>query len=210
MKLIEHPVTDLLRAFRSPEPTPGGGSAAALAGAIGASLLAMVAALPKSRAATEEDAARLAAAGSRCTAIAAELEALVDRDSDAYGLVMAAYRQPKGTAPEKAARSAAIQAAMREAIGAPLAVMRACAAAGEQAVVVATLGNPSASSDARVGLELLGAGLRGARRNVDINLESVKDAEYAAAVGAEIAELDRALAHETAAIDRRLAVEATR
>jgi len=186
-------VSAFLNAVRSPNPTPGGGSAAALAGAMGASLLAMTAGLPKSRAATEEDAARLRAAGDRCGQFAAELEALIDRDSAAYNLVMSAYQKPKGTDEEKAARSAAIQAAMREAIDAPLAVMRACADAAEQGVVVAALGNPSASSDAQVCLELLAAALRGAKLNVEINLGSVKDAEYAAKIRAEVLELERAM-----------------
>ena len=199
MKLTERSVASLLDAFRSPDPTPGGGSAAALAGAMGASLLAMVAALPKSRAATEEDAQRLQAAGERCTVLAAELEALVDKDSEAYDLVMAAYKKPKATDEDKAARSAAIQQAMRHAIAAPLAVMRACAAAAEQGVVIAGLGNPSASSDARVGFELLGAGLRGAALNVEINLGSVKDAEYAVRVRNDVIEFERAIGHETAA-----------
>src|SRR3954453_4203452 len=97
MNLVNRSVTELLAAFRTPEPTPGGGSAAALAGAVGASLLAMVARLPKSRAATAEDAQRLEAAGGRCTPLASELEALVDRDSFAYEMVMRAYREPKGT-----------------------------------------------------------------------------------------------------------------
>lgn len=202
MKLIDTTVHDLLEAFRSPEPTPGGGSAAALAAAMGASLLAMVAGLPKSRAATAEDAARLAAAGARCTALAGELAALVDRDSEAYGFVMAAYRKPKGTDEEKAARSAAIQEAMRSAIAAPLDVMRAAAAAAEQGVVVASMGNPSASSDAAVAYELLGAGLRGAKLNVEINLGSVKDAAYVERTQREIEELERALAHESAAARR--------
>lgn len=204
MKLTDQTVTDLLAAFRSTEPTPGGGSAAALTAAIGASLLAMVAGLPKSRAATAEDAARLAAAGARCTAIAMELAALVDRDSESYDLVMAAYRQPKGSDEEKAARSAAIQAGLRAAIGAPLDVMRACAAAAEQGVVIAAMGNPSAASDTAVGFELLGAGLRGARLNVDINLGSVKDAGYAERIRAEAEEFERALGHETAAAGKRL------
>jgi formiminotetrahydrofolate cyclodeaminase len=202
MKLTDQTVTGLLAAFRAPEPTPGGGSAAALAGAMGASLLAMVAGLPKSRAATAEDATRLAAAGERCTAIASDLAALVDRDSEAYALVMAAYRKPKGTEGEKAARSAAIQEAMRAATAAPLEVMRACAAAAEQGVVIAAMGNPSASSDAAVGFELLGAGLRGAKLNAEINLGSIKDTAYVGTTQAEIEELERALSHETAAAHR--------
>jgi len=200
VKLTERRVDDLLQAFRSPDPTPGGGSAAALAGAIGASLLAMVAGLPKSRAATEEDVERLQAAGRRCAAIAGDLTTLVDRDSEAYDLVVGAYKQPKGTDEEKAARSAAIQQAMRAAIAAPLEVMRACAAAAEQGVVVAALGNPSASSDVRVGFELLGAGLRGAKLNVEINLGSVKDAAYVETVRRDVEEFERAIAHETSAI----------
>ena len=202
MKLTERRVDDLLQAFRSPDPTPGGGSAAALAGAIGASLLAMVAGLPKSRAATEEDVERLQAAGRRCAAIADDLTTLVDRDSEAYDLVVGAYQQPKRTDEEKSARSAAIQQAMRAAIAAPLDVMRACAAAAEQGVVVAALGNPSASSDVRVGFELLGAGLRGAKLNVEINLGSVKDAAYVETVRREVEEFERAIAHEIASIRR--------
>ena len=200
MKLTERRVDDLLQAFRSPDPTPGGGSAAALAGAIGASLLAMVAGLPKSRAATEEDVERLQAAGRRCAAIAGDLTTLVDRDSEAYDLVVGAYQQPKRTDEEKSARSAAIQQAMRAAIAAPLDVMRACAAAAEQGVVVAALGNPSASSDVRVGFELLGAGLRGAKLNVEINLGSVKDAAYVETVRRDVEEFERAIGHETSAI----------
>jgi formiminotetrahydrofolate cyclodeaminase len=206
MRFIDQTVSDLLAAFASPSPTPGGGSAAALAGAVGASLLAMVAGLPKSRAATAEDAARLAAAGQRCSGLAADLAALVDDDSAAYERVMAAYKRPKGTDEEKAARSAAIQEEMRSAIAAPIAVMRACAAAAEQGVVIATLGNASASSDGQVGFELLAAALRGAQLNVDVNLGSIKDGEYAARVRGEREEFSRALAHETAAARRAYGV----
>ena len=202
MKFTDHTVKDLLAAFQSPEPTPGGGSAAALAGAMGASLLAMVAALPKSKASTEEDVARLKAAGARCTELAQTLAGLIDRDSEAYGLVMAAYKRPKSTDEEKAARSAAIQEGFRAAIAAPLDVMRACAAAAEQGVVIAALGNPSAASDGQVGFELLGAALRGAKMNVEINLDSVKDADYVARIRNEVTEFERAIAHETAAARR--------
>ncbi len=147
-------------------------------------------ALPKSRAATGEDARRLIDAGEHCAASSAELEALVDRDSEAYDLVMAAYKQPKATDEEKVARSAAIQAALRDAIAAPLAVMRTCAAAAGHGAVIAALGNSSAASDVQVGFELLGAGLRGAKQNVEINLGSVKDAEYVAKVRTEVDALE--------------------
>lgn len=199
MTFSNHTVSEFLSAIRSSNPTPGGGSASALAGAMGASLLAMVAALPKSKATTAEDAGRLQAAGARAAAIASELEVLVDRDSDAYNQVLAAYKLPKGTDDEKAARSAAIQAGFRAAIAAPLAVMRACAAAAEQGVVVATLGLASASSDVRVGIELLNAALHGAKLNVETNVGSVKDADYLAKVRSDMQEFERAIAHETAA-----------
>jgi formiminotetrahydrofolate cyclodeaminase len=156
---------------------------------MGASLLAMVAGLPKSRATTDEDAQRLQAARERSMALAEELAALIDRDSEAYDLVLAAYKRPKGTDEEKAARSAGIQEAMRAAIAAPLDVMRACAAAAQQGAVVGELGLLSASSDVQVGLELLRAGLRGAKLNVEINLESVKDAAYVAKIRDEVERL---------------------
>lgn len=185
--------------MRSSAPTPGGGSASALAGAMGASLLAMVAGLPKSRATTAEDGERLKAAGDRCAAIAEDLEALVQRDSDAYNQVLAAYKLSKVTDDDKAARSEAIQAGFRAAIDAPLAVMRDCAAAAEQGVVVARFGLASASSDVRVGFELLNAALRGAKLNVETNFTSVKDAEYLDKVRSDLERLARAIARETAA-----------
>ncbi len=205
MKLTERPLTDLLAAFRSSDPTPGGGSASALAGAIGASLLAMVAALPKPRAATEEDVGRLQASGRRCTDVSQTLAALVDRDAEAYELVITAYRLPKTTGEEKTIRSAKIQEAMRAAIEAPLGVMRACHEAAEQAPVIAEFGNRNASSDVLVGVELLLAGLRGARLNVDINLGSVKDASYADSVRSAVEQLTAAAEREAASARRRFA-----
>ncbi len=189
MKLTQKSVAALLEDFRSSAPTPGGGSAAALAGAVGASLLAMVSALPKPRAASDEDLETLRLAGERCAALARELEDLVDRDSAAYELVMAAYRQPKGSDEEKAQRGAAIQQALKSAIAAPLEVMRACVAAAENGQVARRLGNANAASDVEVGLELLRAGLRGARLNVEINLGSVKDSGYVEDVRREIQQL---------------------
>ena len=199
MALTKQTVESFLAAIRNSSPTPGGGSASALAGAMGASLLAMVAGLPKSKATTAAEADRLKAAGERSAALARDLETLVERDSDAYNQVLAAYRLPKATDDEKTSRSAAIQAGFRAAIAAPLDVMRACAAAAEQGVVVATLGLESASSDVQVGLELLNAALRGAKLNVETNLGSLKDATYLAKVRSDVQYYERAIAQETAA-----------
>jgi formiminotetrahydrofolate cyclodeaminase len=189
MKLADRTVHELLAAFRSVDPTPGGGSASALAGATGASLLAMVAVLPRPMATAADDLERLRAAGARCSEIALRLEALIDRDSEAYDLVVGAYRLPKATDEEKAARSARIQDALRSAIEAPFDVMRACGEAVDQAAVIARFGNRNAASDVQVALELLGAGQRGAKVNVEINLGSVKDRKYAARVGEETVRL---------------------
>lgn len=189
MKLTDSSVSALLAAFRSFEPTPGGGSASALAGAVGASLLAMVAGLPKPKGSSADEIERLDDAGTRCTALAVRLQALIDEDSEAYDLVLGAFRLPKGTDAEKAARTAAIQQAMTAATEAPLQVMRHCAEALAAAPAVAELGNPNAASDVRVALEMLKAALRGAQANVDINLGSLKDAEYVARVRAETARI---------------------
>jgi formiminotetrahydrofolate cyclodeaminase len=178
MKLTSQSISDLLAAFRSSDPTPGGGSAAALSGAVGASLLAMVAGLAKPQATADDDVSRLRQAGARCADLALQLERLVDRDSEAYDLVVGAYRLPKATDEEKAARTAAIQAALKAATEAPLEVMRLCREALTLAPVVGSLGNANASSDVKVAGGLLRAGLEGARENVDSNLGSVKDASY--------------------------------
>jgi formiminotetrahydrofolate cyclodeaminase len=190
MKLTERTFVDLLAAFRSAAPTPGGGSASALSGAIGAALLAMVGAMPKHRAASEEDVDRLQAAATQSTRLSDRLAELIDRDAAAYDMVVAAYRLPKESPQDKLARAERIQQAVRGAIDVPLDVMRHCAEAIEAAAVVAAFGNPNAASDVGVALELLLAGERGARLNVEINLGSVKDAASAESIRRQIANLD--------------------
>ena len=178
MKLTERSLGELLAAIRDPSPTPGGGSVSALAGALGASLLTMVAAMTKHRADSEEDVERLQAAASRCAELSAGLERLVDDDTAAYDAVVAAYRLPRGSDAEKTERRNRIQAALVAAIEVPLEVMRHCNDAIEAAATVARFGNPNAASDVGVALELLTAGERGARLNVEINVASLDDHAY--------------------------------
>lgn len=189
MALTAGSVSHLLAAFRSSDPTPGGGSAAALAGAVGASLLAMVAGLAKPRTSSDDELARLEAAGARCAELALRLETLIDQDTAAYDLVVDAYRLPKSTDHEKADRGGRIQKALEAATEAPLDVMRLCAEALTLAPAVGRLGNQNASSDVKVAVGMLRTGLSGARENVEINLGSLKDVEYVARVRDESRQL---------------------
>ena len=189
MTLTAGSVSSLLAAFRSSNPTPGGGSAAALAGAIGASLLTMVAGLAKPQTTTEDELRELQQAGERCADLASKLEALIDADTDAYDMVVDAYRLPKATDEEKAARTSRIQAALKAATDAPLEVMRHCAAAIDESPTMARFGNQNAASDVNVAIGMLRAGLSGAGENVETNLGSIKDTDYIARVRAEASAL---------------------
>jgi len=190
LMLVDKPLSAVLEAFRSSAPTPGGGSAAALAGALGSSLLAMVAGLPKPRAATPDEVQKLGDSGQRCTRYARQLETLIDADSDAYVQVLSAYRLPKSNEEEKRLRSQRIQEALHLAVATPLDVMRACTLALEEEPVLRDLSNPNATSDVGVGVELLRAARRGARLNVEINLGTVEDSAYVASVREEVDRLD--------------------
>ncbi|HEX2342636.1 MAG TPA: cyclodeaminase/cyclohydrolase family protein [Vicinamibacterales bacterium] len=197
-KLVDKPVSQLLEAFASSAPTPGGGSASALAGAVGASLLMMVASLPKTRHGSDEDRAALSDAKAALSPAARELADLVDRDADAYDVVVAAYRLPKSSDAEKAARRQAIQRGMRGAIDTPLAMLRAIHTAARSAVAVARHGNTSAASDVIVAAALLDAAASGAYANVTINLGGLEDAEQESGLGREARTLREAVGAEAA------------
>jgi formiminotetrahydrofolate cyclodeaminase len=182
----------LLNAFSSPDPTPGGGSAAALSGAIAASLLAMVAGMAKTRNGLPAEHETLGACRHTLVDLRQTLVDLIDRDAAAYDAVVAAYRLPKATDAEKAARRAAIQGAMRVATDVPLETMRACRKLLDVAETVGACGNPNAASDVGVAVELARAGLSGAHLNVGINLDGLGDAGAASAIAAEAARLARA------------------
>jgi formiminotetrahydrofolate cyclodeaminase len=197
-------VADLMDAFASTDAIPGGGSAAALGGALGASLLLMVAGLPKTKTGAPEETADLAEAASRLHPLRDSLLDLVERDSDAYRQVLDAFRLPKDSDEEKAARKQAIDRATRVATEAPLNTMRACQQALRGALIVARNGNRRTTSDVGVGVELLLAALRGARLNVEINLSSLEDAAYVARITTEVEELERDASADADAARRAL------
>ena len=173
--LTSRSATDLLDAFSSPDPTPGGGSAAALTGALGAALLAMVAGIPKTRTGVPAEREALDKARAELLVLQRTLVELVDRDAAAYDLVVAAFKKPKATDDEKARRSAAIQEAMRVATEVPVETFRAAAAALVAGRNVAASANPSAASDIIVGTQALSLAMNGALANVEINIGSLKD-----------------------------------
>jgi formiminotetrahydrofolate cyclodeaminase len=168
-------VSDFLNELSSSSPTPGGGTASAIAGAIGASLLLMVASLDKTKSGSEEERLLLADARQALAPLRAKLTDLADADSESFDQVMAAYRLPKGTDDEKAARAAVIQRALWRATEVPLDTLRACTDAIEYGPVVARCGNPTAASDVGVGVRLLEAAAGGAEANVRTNLKSIRD-----------------------------------
>lgn len=182
-------VTGLLDALSSSTPTPGGGTAAAIAAAMGTSLLVMVAGLAKSRNNTDEEKAALAAVRDQLTPLTTQLTQLADADSNAFNRVMDAYRLPKVSDEEKAARTRAIQTALTGATTVPLDTLRACADAIVQSTIVAVHGNRSATSDVGVAVALLRAAAAGAHANVQANLGGLKDEAFKADTAAEAARL---------------------
>lgn len=182
-------VNQFLDALASKEPVPGGGSGAALAGALGAALVSMVANLTigkKSYEVVEQDMKDLLA---QTEAIRTELPKLLEADTQAYSQVMAAYRMPRSTEEEKQAREAAMQERLKGAAEVPLQIAERCAQVVALALPAAEKGNKWAVSDAGVGALLCEAAMRSALLNVDINLASIQDADYVADMRKRAAEL---------------------
>ena len=184
--LASKTVTELLDAFSSPTPTPGGGSAAALAGAVGASLLAMVAAMPKTKTGTPEERAALDEVLPKVLAARDRLRQLIDEDAASYDAVVAAYRLPKSTDDEKAARKEAVAKAMQGATDVPMETMRQSHGLIKLVRVIAENGNQNAKSDVTVGMQLAMAAMGGAFLNVHTNVQGLADQDYVARLRAEV------------------------
>lgn len=160
-------------------PTPGGGSASALAGALSASLIQMVCDLTLGRDKYREHEQSVRPIRQKAEALRRDLLALVDRDADAYDGVMAAMRMPKETESEKAARKEAIGRATLFATETPMATAEGCVTLLRLAVELVGRSNPNALSDVGMAAMLAYAGLRGGTMNVRINLGGITDAGHA-------------------------------
>jgi len=194
--LTSRSVVEFLDALASASPTPGGGSASALAGALAAALIAMVCRLTLGRASFAAVAPRMQGTLSEAELLRRRLAEAVDDDAGAYEAVMAAYKRPRGSEEEKAARSAAVQSALKGATQVPLQVAADCVQLLGMARFVAESGNPNAASDGDVAVLLAGVGARGAIRNVEINLSGIRDSRFTEQIGAQLKGLLIALDEE--------------
>ena len=179
-KLTQQTVTDFLDALASNAPAPGGGSVAALSGALGAALLSMVCnlTLGKRKYAAVQD--EIAALVEQTEALRHRLTGLLQADVEVYTGVSAAYKMPRKTPEAKAARSAAIQEALKAAAQVPLDVAGACVEVLDLCTQTAEQGNLNAVSDAGVAALMAEAGLRSAALNVIINVNAIKDEAFSA------------------------------
>lgn len=183
-----HDLQAFLLALASGEPTPGGGSASALAGALAVSLAAMVARLTVGRKRYADQDEQMRRIVHEADMLRDRLAQLVAEDAAAYEQVRTAYQLARETAAEKRTRQAAIQQALKGATDSPLEVMANCLEALHLLHEVASLGNRNAITDAAVGALLGHAALRGAVLNVRANLGEIQDPGYVAAAQNKVSE----------------------
>lgn len=191
--LIEETLAGFLDEVASDSPAPGGGSVSALSGALGAALGAMVCRLTigkKKYADVEEDMHKYVA---ELDESKKKLMLLIDMDTDAFNKLMVAFKLPKETDDDKAARSRAIQEATKEAINVPLGTCRTCLDVIRTCTPVAEKGNVNSITDVGCAVLMARAGFEGAVLNVRINLGGLKDQGFKAKVEKELGDLGKKL-----------------
>ncbi|NWJ98688.1 MAG: cyclodeaminase/cyclohydrolase family protein [Chloroflexi bacterium] len=179
-------IKEFLTQLGSSRPTPGGGGAAALAGAQAAALVTMVARLTagkKAFAAIEERIQEVIADGDHRQQ---ELATFIDHDAKAFQAVMAAYALPRATPEQKQSRNLTLQAALKSATETPLSIARHCVAIVRLAGDMAEVGNPHIITDAGTAALLAEAALAGAILQAQINLKAIKDSQYVEQTQVEI------------------------
>ena len=198
--LITKSVQDFITELAADSAAPGGGSAAALAGCLGAALTKMVCNLSLDEAKFGAVLPEIQAIQTQATDLLAKLTRAVDEDATAFNEVMAAYKLPKTTEDEKTARLTAIQQSMKKAALLPLEVAGDCLAVLKLAGRILPIGNANAASDAAVSGLMAYAALQGAIYNVKINLGSIKDADFCQKTREQISAISDEAKKENAAL----------
>ena len=179
MKLADLKVTEFVDLLASDAPAPGGGSTAALEGALGAALTAMVCGLTKGKKKFAEFNDLAVEAEVKALALKDRFVDVMDRDTEAFNVVSAAFGMPKETDEEKAARSAAIQKGLEGCTATPFEMMEIATETLELTDSILGKSNDSAASDLGVSALSLRAAIQGAWLNVLINIGSLKNKELA-------------------------------
>ncbi len=179
MKLQDMTLVEFSNLLASDAPAPGGGSTAALSGALGVSLSAMVAALTVGKKKYADHEALAQSAMAQAKALQEQLIDLLDRDTEAFNGVSAVFSMPKDTDEEKAARSAAMQEALKACTLTPFEMMECALKSLELTSSLVGKSNASAASDLGVAALSLKAAVQGAWLNVLINISGIKDAAFA-------------------------------
>jgi formiminotetrahydrofolate cyclodeaminase len=185
--LVEKSVSEFLKQLGSADAVPGGGAASAVAAALAANLFNMVIGITLEK--EPDKAAGLTTTQHQMQTLAAEVEALIDRDAQAYQRVKDAYRMPKDAEDKRIARSMEIQLAMREAAEVPLELAERTMQMLEAAHRIAEVGRTSCISDAGVGNFMALSAIMGALLNVEINLQAIDDDGFTTRLSARLAEL---------------------
>lgn len=188
--LSELQLTDFLNKVAGSDPVPGGGSIAALNGALASALAGMVARLTLGKKGYEAHEELMQHIASITDEQLMAFTADIDRDSEAYNRVFACFKMPKTTDEEKVARSAAIQEATKYAAIVPMQVARGAYELMDMIADTACLGNQNAVTDACVAMMSARSAVLGALLNVRINLGSIKDKEFVLGMQAEADELE--------------------
>ncbi|MCE8178973.1 cyclodeaminase/cyclohydrolase family protein [Porphyromonas gingivalis] len=178
MILTDLTVKGFLAETAGQEPVPGGGSISALNGSIAAALAEMVANLTIGKKKYVEVEAEMQTIATEAAAIQKELVLDIDRDSDAYNKVFAAFKLPKETEEEKAVRSAQIQEMTKYAASVPMEVARRVHSLLPLIEAVVAKGNQNAITDGCVAMMCARTAIIGALLNVRINLTSIKDEDF--------------------------------
>ena len=180
MKIADMKVTELINAVGSDAPAPGGGAVAGLAGGIGVALTMMVNGLTLSKKGFEDDRERILDAIAKGNELKTRLLDVMDRDTEAFNVVSAAFGMPKDTDEQKAERSAAIQNGLKGCTKTPMEMMELIDETLTLAHSLLGRFNDTSASDLGVAFLSLKAGIQGAWLNVLINVGSLKDQEFAA------------------------------
>jgi formiminotetrahydrofolate cyclodeaminase len=198
--LTQSSVEKFLDDLASGAPTPGGGSAAAIMGAMGAALVSMVCNVTIGKKGYEAVEPEMRAVLDESEKVRRRLTAMVAEDVGAFDSLIAAYKLPKAGDEDKARRGAAIQAALRRATEAPLDCARACAEVIALARRASEGGYLNVISDGGVGVLAGFTGLRSAALNVYINAPALKDRAFASQATAELEKLVESSAAESEAV----------